>query len=128
VSKVYPEDIATEIEQPKFPDLIWQFIYNQQHSNDISNTSIEGFPMFYGKITIYSSAVTTFHAPSNISGIGGMCHEHIHTVKSWRNGPGHYDMIFINTDSLMEGMQGLDVACVQLFFHFLMTALNILVH
>jgi len=118
VSKVYPEDIATEIEQPEFPNLIWQFIYNQQHSDDISNASIEDFPMFYGKITIYSSAVTTFHAPSDISGIGGMHHEHIHTAKSWRNGPGHYDMIFVNTDSSMEGMQGLDVAHVQLFFSF----------
>ncbi len=37
VRKVYPEDIATEIEHPDFPDLIRQFIYNQQHSNDASN-------------------------------------------------------------------------------------------
>jgi hypothetical protein len=72
--------------------------------------------MFYGKITIYSSAVATFHAPSDISGIGGMRRERIRAVKSWRNGPGRYDTIFVNTDPSADGMRGLDVARVRLFF------------
>jgi len=118
VHKVYPEDIAGKIEQPTFPHLIWQFIYNQQHSNDASNSSISDLPMFYGKIAIYSLAVATFHASSDISGISGMYHECIHAAKSWRNGPGYYDMIFVNTNSFMEGMSGLDVAHVQLFLIF----------
>jgi hypothetical protein len=67
---------------------------------------------------VYPSAVATFHAPSDISGIGGMHCEHICVVKSWRKGPGHYDMIFVNTDPTMEGMQGLEIACVRLFFSF----------
>ncbi|KAF8232665.1 hypothetical protein L208DRAFT_1167675, partial [Tricholoma matsutake] len=75
-----------EIEQPEFPNLIQQFIYKQQHSDDISNASISDLPMFYSKITIYSSAIATFHTPSDISGIGGMHCEHIHAAKSWRNG------------------------------------------
>ena len=43
-----------------------------------------------------------------------MRREHIHAVKSWRNGPGRYDTIFINTDPSVEGpgMQGLDIAHV----------------
>jgi hypothetical protein len=123
VCKVYPDDITPEIEQLEFLNLIWQFIYKQQHSNDVSNPSTPDLPMFYGKISIYSSAIATFHVPSDISGIGGMCHEHIHAVKSWRKGPGRYDMIFVNTDSSMEGMQGLDIACVRLFFRFIMKVL-----
>ncbi|KAF8233892.1 hypothetical protein L208DRAFT_1006870, partial [Tricholoma matsutake] len=55
------------------------------------------------------SAIATFHAPSDISGIGGMHHEHIHTVKSWQKGPGRYDTIFVNTNPSMDGMQGLEV-------------------
>jgi hypothetical protein len=74
--------------------------------------------MFYGKMTIYPSAVATFHAPSDISGIGGMRRERIRAVKSWRKGPGRYDTIFVNTDPSVEGMQGLDVARVRLFFSF----------
>ncbi|KAF8805624.1 hypothetical protein BYT27DRAFT_7224752 [Phlegmacium glaucopus] len=116
--RVYAEDIATQVEQPDLPDLIQQFIHNQQHPNHHSNTSVSALPMFYGKITIYPSAVATFHAPSDISGIGGMRREHIRAVKSWRNGPGRYDTIFVNTDPSVEGMQGLDVARVRLFFSF----------
>jgi hypothetical protein len=118
VRKVYPEDIAAEIEQPELPNLIRQFIYDQQHSDDDSNASIPDLPMFYGKITIYPSAVAMFHAPSDTSGIGGMRRERIRAVKSWRNGPSRHDTIFVNTDSSLEGMQGLDVARVQLFFSF----------
>jgi hypothetical protein len=116
--KVYPEDIAAEIGYPELPNLIRQFIYDQQHSDDASDSSISDLPMFYGKITIYPSAVATFHAPSDISGVGGMRCERIRAVRSWRNGPGRYDTIFVNTDSSMAGMRGLDVARARLFFSF----------
>jgi len=118
VRKVYPEDVAMEIGLPDFPGLIEQFIYNQQHPDNASDDSSLDFPTFYGKITIYPSAVATFHAPSDISGVGGMRRERIRAVKSWRKGPGRYDTIFINTNSSMEGMEGLDVARARLFFSF----------
>jgi hypothetical protein len=82
------------------------------------DTSLADLPPFYGKITVYPSAVAMFHAPSDISGIGSMCCEHLCAVKSWRKGPGHYDTVFINTDPDAEGMHGLSVACMQLFFSF----------
>jgi len=112
VRKVYPGVITADIEQPNLVDLIQQFIYDQQHPDDVSNASISDLPKFYSKITIYPSAVATFHAPSDISGIGGMHHKCICALKSWRNGAGRYDTIFVNTDSSVDGMRGLDVACV----------------
>jgi hypothetical protein len=118
VYRVDPEVIAAEIEQPNFPNLIPQFIYDQQHSGCTSDTGSADFPTFYGKITIYPSAVATFHAPSDISGIGGMRRERIRAVKSWRKGPGRYDTIFVNTDPTMDSMQGLEVARVHLLFSF----------
>ena len=116
--KGYLKNIAAETEQPELLNLIRQFIYDQQNSDDVSSASTSDLPMFYGKITTYPSALATFHAPSDISGIGGMCRERIRAVKSWRNGPGRYDTIFVNTDSSADGMRGLDVARVQLFFSF----------
>jgi len=118
--KVYPEDIADEIQQPDLSDLIQQFIYNQQHPDSCSDSdiSVSALPTFYGKMTIHPSAVATFHAPSDISGIGGMRRERIRAVKSWRKGPGRYDTIFVNTDPSVEGMRGMDVARVRLFFSF----------
>ena len=76
VCKVYPDDIAAEIEQPNFANLIQQFIYDQEHSDSDSNAT-SALPTFYGKITVYPSAVATFYAPSDISGIGGMCREFV---------------------------------------------------
>jgi hypothetical protein len=47
--------------------------------SDISHTALL---TFYGKITIFPSAVATFHAPIDISGIGSMCRECIWAMKS----------------------------------------------
>jgi hypothetical protein len=47
-----------------------------------------------------------------------MRYERIRAVKSWRKGPKCFDTIFINTDASAEGMRGLDVAHVRLFFSF----------
>jgi hypothetical protein len=44
--------------------------------------------------------------------------ERIRAVKSWMKGPPRYDTVFVNTDPSAEGMQGLDVARVRLFFSF----------
>ena len=112
---VYPEDIA---EQPDLPNLIRQFIQEQKSDNVSDDSTVSALPTFYGKITVYPSAVATFHAPSDISGIGGMRRERIRAVKSWRKGPGRYDTIFVNTDPSLEGMRGLEIARVQLFFSF----------
>jgi hypothetical protein len=117
VCKVYPDDIAAEIEQPNFTNLIQQFIYDQEHPDSDFNAT-KALPTFYGKITVYPSAVATFYAPSDISGVGGMRREHIRAVESWRKGPGRYDTIFVNTDPSAAGMLGLDIARVRLFFSF----------
>ena len=115
VHRVYPEDIS---EQPDLPNLIQKFTQEQNSDNVSDDSSVSALSTFYGKITVYPSAVATFHAPSDISGIGGMRREQIRAVKSWRKGPGHYDTIFVNTDPSLEGMRGLEIARVHLFFSF----------
>ena len=70
------------------------------------------------RIKVFHSAVSTFHAPSDLSGIGGMHREIIHATPSWKNGPGRYDCIYIERDTKLEGFSGLLVACVNLFFSF----------
>jgi hypothetical protein len=47
-----------------------------------------------------------------------MRREWIRASPSWRNGPPRYDCVFLNTDPTAEGMRGLDVARVLLFFSF----------
>ena len=93
-----------KIQQLNFLNLIQQFIYNQEHlDGHDSDTSLSAPPRFYGKITVYPSAVATFCTPSDILSIGGMRHECMHAVKSWRKGPWHHDTIFVNTDASTQG-------------------------
>jgi hypothetical protein len=113
VHKVYPDDITTEIGQPDFSHLIQLLIYNQEHpdsNSDITHISLTALPTFHGKISIYPSTLATFYAPSDICSAGGMCSECIHAVTSWRKGASRFDTVFVNTDSTVEGMWGLDVA------------------
>lgn len=110
-----------KIKQPDFTHLIQKFIHDQNQpdsDSEVSSSTSSDLPEFHGKIKIYTSAVATFYAPSDISGIGGMRCERIHAVDAWRNGPGRYDCVFVNTDSSADGMLGLDIARVRLLFSF----------
>ncbi|KAG2336476.1 hypothetical protein BDR05DRAFT_978785 [Suillus weaverae] len=69
-------------------------------------------------LQVFNSAATTFHAPSDLSGIGGMRREHIHACPLWQNEYPCNDCVFINIDSDAEGMRGLEVARVICFFSF----------
>jgi len=76
-------------------------------------------PQFTGHaVYAYHSAVATFHAPSDLSGIHGMRRERIRAVLSWRHGPPRYDCIFVEHDVNQDGFQGLHAARVFLFFSF----------
>ena len=44
--------------------------------------------------------------------------ERIHAITAWRNGPGRYDCIFVNTDPSVDGTLGFDIARVRLIFSF----------
>lgn len=117
--RIYPEDLAADLDQPDFVPLIQQFVYDQENkdSEPQPNEPAE-LPTFYEKITTFPSAVATFYSPSDVSGIGGMRSERIRAVDSWQNGPARYDTIFVETDPDAAGMQGLDIARVRLFFSF----------
>ena len=47
-----------------------------------------------------------------------MHREHIRATPSWRRGPPRYDCVFVNSHPDLEGMHGLDVVRVVLFFSF----------
>lgn len=69
-------------------------------------------------MVVYPSALAMFYAPSDLSGVGGMRRERIRSVSSWRRSAARHDCIFVNTDPTAEGMRGLEIARVRLFFSF----------
>jgi hypothetical protein len=117
--RLYANIVAEQIDQPNLVYLIQDFLSNQCCSDSDSDTTYSSdTPGFYEMIRVFTSAVATFYAPSDISGVGGMRSERIHAIDTWRHGPGCHDCVFVNTDSAAEGMHGLDIARVRLLFSF----------
>lgn len=125
-AKSYPKTLSTlsiYLQQPKLSEYIRRFLYDQL------NPDSEDFGMDVAldlcpdvspdlRITIVHSAVSTYHAPSDLSGIGGMHRERIRASPSWQRGPGRFDCVFIEKDPDLDGFRGLHVARVNLFFSF----------
>lgn len=76
------------------------------------------YPVIRDKIHVFNSAIATFYAPSDISGIAGMRREYIRATSSWRRGPARFDCVLINSDPNVDGARGFEVARVFLFFSF----------
>ena len=113
-------ELAKELSLPHLPTLVKEFLFQQLNPDDEHNFG--DVPIYErptcNKITVVNSAAALFYAPSDISGIGGMWHEYIHSCHSWQNGPPHYDCAFVNTDPGLNGMLGLDIVRVLTFFSF----------
>ena len=106
------DTLTNNIGEPNLRNYLQRFLHDQLESDTSSS------PVFYlpDKVYVYSSAVATFYAPSDLCGSGGMRRERIHAVTSWRQGAPRYDCVFINTDDSEPGMRGLSVAQAKLFF------------
>ncbi|KAG1738865.1 uncharacterized protein EDB91DRAFT_1237652 [Suillus paluster] len=91
---------------PEFPAMIQQFLYDQLHLTNREHAAFDPAtaPAFMGRILIYSSAAASFYAPSDLSGTGGMQHEHIWATTSCMN------------DEVSCGLDGLTVTRVLCFF------------
>ncbi|KAK7684404.1 hypothetical protein QCA50_012351 [Cerrena zonata] len=119
-------EIAAYINNQDFPSLVARFLYNQLHLDTPLANDVSAPPSYdrlisnsnHFKISLFTSAIATFYAPSDISGIGGMRFERIRATRSWRKGPPRYDCVFVETNADEKGMRGLHVARVRLFFSF----------
>ncbi|KAG6823444.1 hypothetical protein H0H92_010198 [Tricholoma furcatifolium] len=113
------EGLAGHLNIPSFPDLISHFLYEQSHPEldmPLVEIPLENCPAPEGRIRVYPSAIATFYAPSNVSGIGGMFRERIRAVSSWRGSIGRYDCVFVEHDPTLPGFRGLHAARVHMFF------------
>jgi hypothetical protein len=116
-----PTLLADTLNCPDLVSLIQSFLHEQLNPSMLSslssNDSMPNLPPFNSMLSIYTSAVAKFYAPSDLSGIGGMRFERIHATSNFR-GDSRYDCVFVETDSMAPGMRGLDIARVFQFFSF----------
>ncbi|KAG2016559.1 hypothetical protein CC2G_009715 [Coprinopsis cinerea AmutBmut pab1-1] len=70
------------------------------------------------KIRRFKSAIATFCAPSDPSGLGGLKTERIRATSSWRGQGPRYDTVYAVVNEGLEGMRALAVLRVKAFFSF----------
>ncbi|KAG2754832.1 hypothetical protein P692DRAFT_20720601 [Suillus brevipes Sb2] len=112
-------ELSIELRIPDLADLVRCFLFEQSNPEDARDPTevpLLEFPHYRGRISVFNSASSTFHAPSDLSGIGGMKREHIRACPLWRNECARNDCVFVITDSNARGMLGMDVARVMAFF------------
>lgn len=127
IERRYPKTasaLAGHIGQEDFPDLIDKFLYEQRSkdhsSNSDSSSDSDSIPHYTitSPISVFHSAIATFYAPSDLSGIGGMHTEWIRSSPNWRKSYARHDTVLMEKDPDVRGIQGLHVARVFLFFAF----------
>ncbi|KAF8815339.1 hypothetical protein BYT27DRAFT_7225445 [Phlegmacium glaucopus] len=109
------------LELTSFPIMVWKFLYNQLYPDStipLEDILEDSYPQITGKIFVFNSAIATFYAPSDISGVTGMCCEHIRATSSWRRGAPQYDCVLINSHPDIDGAHGFEITCIFLFFSF----------
>ncbi|KAG2029452.1 hypothetical protein BDR03DRAFT_936837 [Suillus americanus] len=113
--------LVLNLDLPDFPIMIQQFLYDQLHIGDHEAPDFDPVtaPAFMGQVSVFSSAAASFHAPSDLSGTGGMRHEHIWATTTWRGGPARNDCVFVSTNQEVNcGLDGLAIARVLCFLGF----------
>ena len=68
--------------EPSLPHLTQWFLFEQLHPDEDPSTALQ-LPIISSKVSVFRSAVATFYAPSDDSGIRGMQREHIRSTPSW---------------------------------------------
>jgi hypothetical protein len=105
----YPHNLnhlARYINQPLFPIALCQFLFHHNHSDlEQAPANIKDLPSFEGEIKVYHSAITTYYAPSDLCGAGGLHREFIRSTPSFRR-----DTVFVVLDESKKGMEGMEIA------------------
>jgi hypothetical protein len=115
------EALAAQLDLPLHIDLICRFLFDQLYPNAPLNgdeVDIAICPKFDSNIHVFHSALATFYAPSDPSGIGGMYRQRIRATPSWRREYGRYDCMLVAKDSNLPGFRGQHAVQVRLFFSF----------
>ncbi|KAJ7669939.1 hypothetical protein DFH06DRAFT_1372426 [Mycena polygramma] len=118
----FAPDLGLFINVPNFPALLASFLDDQLSSDKYpvaSDTSDAAFDLSLYPLSVYHSAVATFYAPSDPSGIRGMRRERIRSTPKWmkHSGP-RRDCAFVVENQNERGFRGMSVVRIRLFFSF----------
>ncbi|KAJ7466406.1 hypothetical protein FB451DRAFT_1340593 [Mycena latifolia] len=117
----FAPDLATHIGIPEFSTMLVNFLEDQCRSDAYSDDAmdIDLSDITTTPISVYHSAIATFYAPSDPSGIRGMRRERIRSTPSWRKHGARRDCAFAVEDQDKPGFRGMSVVRVKLLFSFM---------
>ncbi|KIL58389.1 hypothetical protein M378DRAFT_86568 [Amanita muscaria Koide BX008] len=117
-----PEALSAWLGIPELPNLISKFLFLQEHlefNSSANEIPLNECPQHTDNIYLYSSAVSTYFSPSDISGIGGMLRERIRSTHKWRcDGVERQDCVFVMNNPDLPGFRGMYAAQVLAFVKF----------
>ncbi|KAF7344723.1 hypothetical protein MVEN_01633000 [Mycena venus] len=118
-----PQVLGDYIKIPMLPALIRRFLFGQEHADDEPNLDVSTIPLDKcpdapRTVKCFPSAIATFYAPSDRSGLHGAIRERIRSVRSWRGKAARHDCVFVEADTEQSGFRGLLAARVLLFLSF----------
>ncbi|KAJ7603070.1 hypothetical protein FB45DRAFT_882434 [Roridomyces roridus] len=112
-----PVELGQRIQTPNFADLLANFLQDRPLSDTYSEDGME-IDVSDVDIFVFHSAVATFYAPSDPSGIRGMRRERIRSTPSYRKQGPRRDCAFVVEDQEGAGFRGMSVVRVKLLFSF----------
>jgi hypothetical protein len=122
LEKEYPpsvNDLAVYIDQPHLAELIQCFLHAQSNeTDDNADIPLMLCPPFDSEIMVFHSATSTIHTSDHRS-TRGMCHKVIRSTPSWCHKGACRDCIFVEHNTKVSGMRGLDVVCMLMFMSFM---------
>lgn len=113
--------LGKELYIPNIKTLLSRFLFKQQYGADNEDIPKYDYPQYLSLVRVFNSANTFFYTPSDIGNIYGMHCEVIHTTLNLQDEGPQYDYIFINTNSEIDLMNGLEVAHILLRFGITMS-------
>jgi hypothetical protein len=114
--------MAKTVKQSNLIHLIRKYLHQDHVEDQCLDVDLaqQSFSNEY-PLTTYNSAVVTFYAPSDLSGMGGMRKERIRAVSQWRGGHARYDTVLLKQNNDMpneKAINSLSISQVRLFFIF----------
>ena len=124
LARKYPcdlQELADHVGQPHLPELTRHFLFDQLNPNVFvtsNHVALHQCPHISSPVSVFHSAIATFYAPSDESGICGMRRECIRSKPSWRGKVPRRDCAFVVEDEDKPGMKGMSVVRIRVFFSF----------
>ncbi|KAJ7048802.1 hypothetical protein C8F01DRAFT_1275964 [Mycena amicta] len=111
--------LGNHISVPQFSDLLVAYLDDQPTGIDSDADDMsEPDDVADIELSVFHSAIATFFAPSDLSGIRGMKREWIHCTPSWRKHGPRRDCAFVVEKEDVDGFRGMSAVRTKLFFSF----------